>query len=96
MNKIQELGTWDETALKLEFAYQLEFNHDLSVTGFDGWEIDAVLQIGEALENTDAIDTFSDAPDAGTHAVTEIGDLWGLGKTSFSAAMLGLRKTWKP
>ena len=80
VNKIQERGTWDDAVLKLEFAYQLEFNNDLSVTGFDAWEFDAVLQIGEAVENTDKVDESFQAPDTETSAVSQLGDLWCLGK----------------
>jgi hypothetical protein len=35
LNKIQETGEWDEGALKLELAYQLEFGTDLTLLGFE-------------------------------------------------------------
>lgn len=79
LNKTQELGTWDETALRLEFAYQLEINSDLSVTGFDAWEIDNALQIGSDTDMPDAIDEIGALPDPYSEAVTQPGDLFRLG-----------------
>lgn len=79
LNKTQERGTWDEPALKLEFAYQLEINGDLSVSGFDAWEIDNVLQIGSEPDSTDAIDDFGALPDPDADAVTQPGDIWQMG-----------------
>ncbi len=80
VNKIQEKGTWDELALKLEFAYQLEINTDLSVTGFDAWEIDAVLEIGAADEGAQDVDQGFDLPDPTATSMSQTGDLWQLGK----------------
>ncbi|WP_294622068.1 DNA modification methylase [uncultured Roseovarius sp.] len=80
LNKIQEQGTWDDFALKLEFAYQLEINTNLSVTGFDAWEIDAVLEIGEAVEGGDDGDQVVQLPDPNASSVSQTGDLWQLGK----------------
>src|SRR6056297_655090 len=76
LNKLQEQGSWDETALALEFAYHLEFNMDLSVTGFEAWEIDAALEIGATVSEEDPDDDFGPllAPDA--TAVTRPSDLW--------------------
>ncbi|MDU8946606.1 ParB N-terminal domain-containing protein [Ovoidimarina sediminis] len=63
INKLQERGAWDEPALKLELAHQLEFNQDISVAGFEAWEVDAVLEIGAGEDLADETDTSFDTPD---------------------------------
>lgn len=79
LNKTQELGTWDEQALKLEFAYQLEFNTDLTITGFEGWEIDHILEIGDPDEGAEGLDADIDLPAPDAEAVSQPGDFWRLG-----------------
>ncbi len=79
LNKIQERGEWDEPALKLEFAYQLDIETDLSVTGFDAWEVDAVLEIGTDCEGADPLDDFGDMPHPDDVAITKMGDMYRLG-----------------
>jgi DNA modification methylase len=79
VNKLQEKGIWNEPALKLEFAYQLQINTDLSVTGFEAWEIDAILEIGEENADADTVDEIAELPDPEALAVTQSGDLWRLG-----------------
>ena len=81
LNKLQEQGTWDETALALEFAYQLEFNTDLSVTGFEAWQIDTVLEIGAAVTEEDRDEDFGPLPDPNATAITRPGDLWRLNES---------------
>jgi DNA modification methylase len=78
VNKLQEQGAWDETALALEFAYHLEFNTDLSVTGFDAWEIDAALEIGATISEEDPDDDFGPLPDPDATSITRPDDLWRL------------------
>lgn len=77
VNKIQENGTWDGPALKSEFTYQIELNNDLSVTGFDAWEIDAVLEIGGPVEE---VEQFLELPDPNASAICQVGDRWRVGK----------------
>lgn len=74
VNKLPERGTWDQDALQREFTYQLEIDADLSVTGFDGWEVDAALSIGKAYSEPDTIEPVAepDQPDMST--VTQLGD----------------------
>jgi DNA modification methylase len=79
LNKLQEGGTWDEPALKLEFTYQLQINTDISVTGFKAWEVDAVLEIGPGVSDIDPVDQIVGLPDPKSLAVTQPGDLWRLG-----------------
>lgn len=80
INKVAEQGTWDPEALRLEFAYHLEFGDDLTLTGFDAPEVDAILQFGD----TDGAEAGDDAHDvvepSGAPVVSRLGDLWQLGK----------------
>lgn len=78
LNKIQETGSWDEGALKLEFEYLLEFGVDLTVTGFEPVEIDTVLEIGGPVEDADPLDEMGEMPGADAEAVTRLGDIWKL------------------
>lgn len=78
LNKLQEQGSWDEAALALEFAYHLEVNTDLSVTGFEAWEIDTALEIGATLTGDDPDEDFDPLPAPDAAAVTRPGDLWRL------------------
>lgn len=76
LNKSQENGIWDASALKLEFEYQLEINGDLSVTGFEAWEIDNVLEIDTEPDAPEPVDDFGALPDPDADAVTQLGDFW--------------------
>lgn len=80
INKVQETGEWDETALRLELAYQLEFNTDLTDLGFEAPELDLLLQISAGeVEEPDAADEIGDLPSPDAPSVSEEGDVWRLG-----------------
>ncbi len=79
LNRTQEQGTWDEQALKLEFACHLEFANDLTITGFPAWEIDQVLEIGSADADVEELDDSGELPAPEADAVSLLGDLWRLG-----------------
>lgn len=80
LNRIGERGEWDEQALKIEFAYLLEFEPDLSVTGFDHPEIDRILVLDDlGLEEPDPLDNVGQLPDPDGSAVSRLGDIWRLG-----------------
>ncbi|MCV2866830.1 site-specific DNA-methyltransferase [Albidovulum sediminicola] len=80
VNRLQERGEWDEQALKLEFAYLLEFEPDLVVTGFEAPEIDRILVLDDGgPEETDPLDEIGDLPAPDASAVTRPGDTWQLG-----------------
>ena len=80
LNKIQETGTWDEPALKLELAYQLEFNTDLTVLGFEGPELDNLFEISVgAGDGPDPVDDVGQMPEPNAPAVAKLGDVWILG-----------------
>lgn len=81
LNRIQERGEWDEQALKLEFAYMLEFEADLSVTGFDPPEIDRILILEDGdIGDKNPLDHIQTLPSPSASAVSRTGDLWILGR----------------
>lgn len=81
LNRIQERGEWDDQALKLEFAHLLEFEPDLTVTGFEAPEIDKLLVLdGLGSDEVDPLDKLGAMPDENAAAVTHTGDLWHLDK----------------
>lgn len=90
INKIQETGEWDEGALRLELAYQLEFKVDLADLGFEPPELDAILEIGmDTSDEPDPADVF-DHPDDQAQCITREGDIWQLGDHIISCGTLAL------
>lgn len=75
LNRIADDASWDDTALKLEFAEILELDPqvDLEITGFETAEIDNFL-ILPGDEEDDM------PPDETIVAVSGIGDMWVLGE----------------
>lgn len=71
VNRSVTWADWDLDALALEFADIKGLDFDLSMTGFDTREIDALLLKPDAAE--DDLPPVPDAP------VTRFGDLWLLG-----------------
>ena len=75
VNKVSEFAEWDVELLKLEFADLGEMDFDLTLTGFDIGEIEALtLDETEGLTDEDAV------PDAPAVPVTVLGDVWLLGR----------------
>jgi DNA modification methylase len=74
LNRLQERGEWDLPALRAELSELRLAEEDLTVTGFEAPEIDALLLDDEPDGELD--DTRLD-PDA--VPVTQPGDLWRLG-----------------
>ena len=78
-NKLAELAGWDRETLAIELQYlcTLEDVFDIAVTGFEVTEIDQILgDVAKAADPDD--DDFSTDKQGPT--VTELGDLWILGK----------------
>jgi DNA modification methylase len=77
LNRIQELGTWDESQLRKTVQSILEFDidFDFSAIGFETPEIDVLL----GTTSAGAIETISPHLVAGQVPVTQTGDLWRLG-----------------
>lgn len=79
LNKIQETGEWDETNLKLELAFQLEFNFDLTDLGFEPPELDTLFEtLPEENCETDPLDQLSGLPQPDAPTVSHLGDIWVL------------------
>ena len=76
-NRLTELSSWDETALKAEFHIlsQMDLTFDLNVTGFETPEIDLVL----SREMDDDSEAPPPAPPHPDHVVSRRGDIWGVG-----------------
>lgn len=77
-NRLAELAGWDEELLALEFGelLELDLDFDLSITGFEFGQIDALLS-----EDGKAEDPLDAAPivDRQAPPVTRAGDLWRIG-----------------
>lgn len=92
LNKLQEKGSWDEGALKLEFEALYELELPVEVTGFETPEIDIILT-HEADEEADETATESDPElndvpegDPEAPAVARDGDIWQLGEHRIACA----------
>ncbi len=71
-------GTRRPSSSRLTFL--LEFEPDLTVTGFEAPEIDRLLVLDDiGSEQTDPLDMLADLPDPDAQAVTRPGDLYHLG-----------------
>ena len=79
-NKLAENAGWDRELLSLEFKYldELDFDLDLTITGFDLAEIDTLIgDVTISNEDEDPADALPDMT-AGP-AVTAPGDIWQIG-----------------
>ena len=73
-NRSHEETNWDFELLGLEIAELKELNLDLSFTGFDAREIDALLAPDAELE-----ERANQVPELPSEPVTQPGDLWRCG-----------------
>jgi len=76
-NRLAELSGWDDEllAIELKSLADLDLDFDLEITGFDGAELDQILDF-EAQPEPDADDAI---PELQAEAVTRLGDTWVLG-----------------
>ncbi len=76
-NKLAENAGWDQSILAIELQHlvTVDLGFDVAVTGFEVPEIDLILQQAEVKPDLD--DAF-EAPSG--PAISQIGDLWLLGK----------------
>jgi len=76
-NRIAENAGWDRKLLSLEFQYldALELDFDLSVTGFEFPEIEALIDEASKISE----DTDDRLPPMGDNAVSRPGDIWRIG-----------------
>lgn len=76
-NRLAEKAGWDREILAIELQHLVSLDDlDVTITGFEVPEIDLILE--EARVNNDQDDAVE--IHEGTQAVTEVGDLWKLGK----------------
>ena len=75
-NKLALNAGWDDEMLRVEFGELRDLDFDLSLTGFDDSEIDALFptEIAQGLTDEDAV------PDVPEQPVTVEGDVWLLGR----------------
>jgi len=71
LNRLAEDGAWDTERLKSKFEQLIEYNVDLTFTGFETAEIDNILSF-EVIEPEDQNWTATDP-------VTQVGDIWQVG-----------------
>ena len=71
LNRLPEDSTWDAANLKIKIEQLIEYNVDLTFTGFETAEIDNILSF-EVIEPDDQDWTTSDP-------VTQFGDIWKVG-----------------
>jgi DNA modification methylase len=78
-NKLVELSSWDESALKMAFEEVLTFDDafELEITGFETAQIDKIFEIDLDADLLDKSDEVVEAPKKG---VSLEGDLWRLGE----------------
>ena len=75
-NKLALNAGWDDEMLRVEFGELRDLDFDLTLTGFDDAEIDALFptEVTQGLTDDDAV------PDAPEVPVTVEGDVWVLGR----------------
>lgn len=80
-NKIAENAAWDRQLLALEFEYlsTLNFDFDLSITGFELPEIDILLNEVKSA-NQAAPEALDEIPELPSAPVTRTGDVWIIGQ----------------
>lgn len=81
LNRLQEKGSWNLDALKLEFEELLELDFELEITGFEIPEIDSILGLDDEGPGEPIDQTLNTVPvlDRSQPALTRLGDLWLLG-----------------
>ena len=75
MNRIGELGEWDEELLKLEFEELIALDVDLEVTGFSLTDQDIILLDDDPSDEGDNEELEADR---NATPVSRVGDLWDL------------------
>jgi DNA modification methylase len=76
-NRLAEDAGWDEQILKIELQHlTLLTEFDVTITGFEIPEIDIIL----GGEPTKADDPADEIPEEDIRTITQLGDLWSLGK----------------
>lgn len=79
-NRTAQEANWNDDLLKFEFEGLKNLEFDLELTGFDGFEIDKILNLN-ADESTGDVDCNIDklAEQSKGKIITKFGDIWELG-----------------
>jgi DNA modification methylase len=81
-NRLAELAGWDREilAIELQGLIELDEDFDVTITGFEMGEIDVLLRdLEEGPAKNDPADDIP-AVDKSTPAVTQLGDIWEIGR----------------
>jgi DNA modification methylase len=73
VNRLGELGEWDLSELRIEFAELIDLDVDLTATGFTSQEQDIIL-LDDAQAGAESDE--DEPPDPPQHPVTRLGDVW--------------------
>jgi DNA modification methylase len=83
-NRSASWAEWDDAMLTLELEDLKLADFDLSLTGFDADEIEALLADDrtdtDQPSDTDKSDAADDVPEVPTNPVSRLGDVWALGQ----------------
>ncbi len=75
LNRLPELGEWDEEKLALEFQDLIDLDFDVDLTGFEMAEIDLILDAEHAPTPLGPEDVI---PEVDETIVSKVGDIWCL------------------
>lgn len=79
-NKLALNAGWDQEMLAIELQGLADLNFDLSLTGFEVPEIDLIIGDAQNANPEPADDGQDEIPPVDDVAVTQLGDLWELGR----------------
>lgn len=79
LNRLQEVGEWDDEALRLEVGELIELDGDFDFPGFELPELEAMLFAGDNVTEADPADDLSAYSEMSEPPVSRVGDLWILG-----------------
>ena len=75
-NRLSELSEWDEPLLVAELKALQDHDFDIELTGFNLDDLGAMLGLEEGAGGSDA----DDAPEPPDDPITQLGDVWVMGK----------------
>lgn len=75
LNRLSELGEWDEEKLALEFRDLIELDFEVDLTGFEMAEVDLILEAEQAVVPQNPEDFV---PEVDETIVSILGDVWCL------------------
>ena len=79
-NKLALNAGWDQEMLAIELQALVEFDYDLSLTGFSTAEIDLTLDAAKDADPDDGSGPQDEIPPMQGEAITRRGEVWSLGR----------------